>query len=107
MGTLHAIDLIQATFSGAFLREYPGVRGRGNWYRYRKLWGPIVTENGLLLIAGTRDGFLGLLTAIPERYFGNTSCPLLLLPLRATYEFEGKQYIVLACGGESWELQRE
>jgi quinoprotein glucose dehydrogenase len=101
-GTLNAIDLNAGTIRWSIpFGEYPklaakGIRNTGT----DNYGGAIVTENGLLLIAATtydnkfrafdkRTGALLWQTALPAA--GNAT--------PSTYMVNGRQYIVIACGG--------
>ncbi|WP_235296659.1 pyrroloquinoline quinone-dependent dehydrogenase [Portibacter marinus] len=62
--------------------------------------GPIITENGLLIIAATKDGKV----RIYDRYTGELlwwdRLPAASFATPTTYMAGNKQYLVFACGGE-------
>ncbi|HAQ19014.1 MAG TPA: pyrrolo-quinoline quinone [Prolixibacteraceae bacterium] len=62
--------------------------------------GPIVTENGLLLIAGTKDGMFRAFNKYTGKLLWQTKLPAASFATPAMYSVNGKQYIVMACGGE-------
>jgi quinoprotein glucose dehydrogenase len=62
--------------------------------------GPIITENGLLLIAGTKDGMFRAFNRFTGKLLWQTKLPAASFATPAMYRINGKQYIVLACGGE-------
>ena len=62
--------------------------------------GPIITENGLLLIAGTKDGMFRAFNRFTGKLLWQTKLPAASFATPAMYSINGKQYIVLACGGE-------
>ncbi len=62
--------------------------------------GPIITKNGLLLIAGTKDGMFRAFNRFSGKLLWQTKLPAASFATPAMYRFKGKQYIVLACGGE-------
>jgi len=62
--------------------------------------GPIITENGLLLIAGTKDGMFRAFNRFTGKLLWQTKLPAASFATPAMYRYNGKQYIVLACGGE-------
>jgi quinoprotein glucose dehydrogenase len=62
--------------------------------------GPIITENGLILIAGTKDGLFRAFNKFTGKLLWQTKLPAASFATPAMYQFNGKQYIVLACGGE-------
>ncbi|WP_209401257.1 PQQ-binding-like beta-propeller repeat protein [Pseudozobellia sp. WGM2] len=100
-GTLHAIDLNTGEYIWSIpFGNTPELGEKGVGLGAESYGGPVITENGLLFIAASRDGFF--------RVFNRHSGKLLfeyelLAPAFATpamYEYNGKQYIVIACGGE-------
>ena len=62
--------------------------------------GPIITENGLLFIAGTKDGMFRAFNRFTGKLLWQTKLPAPSFATPAMYEIAGKQFIVLACGGE-------
>ena len=65
--------------------------------------GPIVTENGLLLIAATLDGMFRAFNKYTGKLLWQTKLPAASYATPAMYSINGKQYIVLACGGEKFD----
>ncbi len=62
--------------------------------------GPVITENGLILIAGTKDGMFRAFNRFTGKLLWQTKLPAASFATPAMYRYNGKQYIVLACGGE-------
>lgn len=62
--------------------------------------GPIVTENGLLFIAGTKDGMFRAFNKYTGKLIWQTKLPAASFTTPAMYSINGRQYIVMACGGE-------
>ncbi len=62
--------------------------------------GPIVTENGLLFIAATKDGMFRAFNKYTGKLLWQISLPAASFATPAMYSINGKQYIVMACGGE-------
>lgn len=101
-GTLNAIDLNKGTIAWSIpFGEYPklaakGIRNTGT----DSYGGAIVTENGLLIIAATTydnkirafDKSNGTLLWEAKLPFAGNATP-------STYMVNGKQYLVIACGG--------
>ncbi|MEX0289855.1 MAG: pyrroloquinoline quinone-dependent dehydrogenase [Flavobacteriaceae bacterium] len=101
-GTLHAIDLN----SGEYIWSIPfgetpellekGIKGTGT----ENYGGPVITENGLLLIGATRDGYFRAYNRHNGKLLWEYKLPAAAFATPAMYEVDGKQYIAIACGGE-------
>src|SRR5690606_33712848 len=61
--------------------------------------GPLVTANGLLFIAATKDGKFRAFNRHTGKLLWETTLPASGFATPATYSWNGKQYIVIACGG--------
>lgn len=97
-GTLNAIDLN----TGKYLWKIPF----GNEPNLTQLGtgtenygGPVVTASGLLFIAATKDGLFRAFDKKTGKLLWQTKLPAAAFATPATYQVNGKQYIVLACGG--------
>lgn len=100
-GTLTAIDLN----SGDFVWQIPlghepalvdqGITDTG----VENYGGPVVTESGLLFIAATKDGYFRAFDKTNGDLLWETKLPAASFATPSTYMVNGKQYIVLACGG--------
>ena len=101
-GTLNAIDLnTGATKWSIPFGEYPklvakGVRNTGT----DSYGGAIVTENGLLLIAATTyDNKFRAFDKHTGRLLWQSTLPAAGNATPSTYMVDGKQFVVIACGG--------
>jgi len=61
--------------------------------------GPVITASGLLFIAGTADKKFRAYNKATGELVWETTLPAAGFATPATYEVNGRQYIVLACGG--------
>ena len=61
--------------------------------------GPIITKGGLLFIAATRDEKLRAFDMKSGKQLWEDQLPAAGYATPATYEANGKQYVVIACGG--------
>ena len=101
-GTLTAIDLN----SGQFLWQItlgitPGLPDQDTKPTgCENYGGPIVTENGLILIAATKDGMFRAFNKYTGKLIWQTKLPAASFATPAMYSINGKQYVVIACGGE-------
>jgi quinoprotein glucose dehydrogenase len=100
-GTLNAIDLNtgeylwKKTFGEVPELEAKGITGTGA----DSYGGPVVTASGLLFIAGTKDGKFRAYDKKTGDLLWETVLPAPAFATPSTYSVNGKQYIVLACGG--------
>ncbi|MBL7814842.1 MAG: PQQ-binding-like beta-propeller repeat protein [Saprospiraceae bacterium] len=97
-GTLNAIDLN----TGKYLWKIPfgnephlSVKGTGT----ENYGGAVVTASGLLFIAATKDGQFRVFDKKTGKLLWETTLPAAAFATPATYAVNGKQYVVLACGG--------
>ncbi len=101
-GTLNAIDLN----TGNYLWKIPlGETSLPNQKEAvptgcENYGGPVVTSNGLLFIAATKDGKLRAFDKKTGKLLWETKLPAAAFMTPATYQVNGKQYLVVACGGE-------
>jgi quinoprotein glucose dehydrogenase len=100
-GTLNAIDLN----TGKYLWKIPfgdepalaqkGITGTGA----ENYGGPIVTASGLLIIGAAKDGKLRIYASKTGKLLRTITLPAAAFATPSTYAVNGKQYIVIACGG--------
>ncbi len=100
-GTLNAIDLNtgkrkwQVTLGEYEQLTQEGVPPTGT----RNYGGPVVTQGGLLIIAATSDEKLRIFDKTNGKLLWEYALPAAGYATPATYEINGKQYIVIACPG--------
>ncbi len=100
-GTLNAIDLN----TGTYLWKVPfgnepellkqGIKNTGT----ENYGGPVITANGLLFIGASKDGMFRVYNRHTGKLLWETQLPAAGFATPATYMANGKQYIVIACGG--------
>ena len=101
-GTLNAIDLNSGKTRWSIpFGEYPKLAARGIRNTGTDSYGgAIVTENGLLLIAATTyDNKFRAYDKRTGRLLWQTTLPAAGNATPSTYMVNGKQYVVIACGG--------
>jgi len=100
-GTLNAIDLNTGEYLWKIpYGEYPELMEKGLPQTGAESYGgPVVTASGLLLIAGTKDEKFRIYDKKTGKLLWETQLPAASFATPSTYEMNGKQYIVLACGG--------
>lgn len=97
-GTLSAIDLNTGRYRWQIpLGEEPGLNVKGTGTE--NYGGPVVTANGLLFIAATKDGKLRAFDKRNGKLLWETKLPAAAFATPSVYQVNGKQYLVLACGG--------
>lgn len=100
-GTLNAIDLNsgQLVWTQAF-GEDERFKGRGYPVTGTENYGgPIVTAGGLLFIGATKDGMFRAYNKRDGKLLWETRLPAAGFATPATYSVNGRQYVVIACGG--------
>src|SRR5690606_36439861 len=100
-GTLNAIDLNTGEYLWKIpYGEYPELTARGIPPTGSESYGgPVVTASGLLFIAGTKDEKFRVYDKNNGQLLWETVLPAAAFATPSTYEVNGKQYIVMACGG--------
>ena len=100
-GTLQAIDmntgkyLWKIPFGDEPLLASKNIHNTGT----ENYGGPLITENGLLAIAASKDGMFRIYNRHNGKLLWKTQLPAAGFATPATYQVNGKQYIVIACGG--------
>ena len=100
-GTLQAIDMN----TGKYLWKIPfgdeplladkQIKNTGT----ENYGGPVITENGLLMIAASKDGKFRIFNRHTGKLLWQTQLPAAGFATPSTYQVNGKQYVVIACGG--------
>lgn len=100
-GTLNAIDLNTGEYLWKVtLGDFPELRDEGDPATGTQTYGgPVVTAGGLLFIAGTEDSMFRAFDKKTGELLWETKLPAAAFATPGTYEVDGKQYIVVACGG--------
>jgi quinoprotein glucose dehydrogenase len=100
-GTLNAIDLNTGEYKWKIpYGEYPELAAKGIPQTGSENYGgPVITASGLLFIGGTKDKKLRAYDKKNGKLLWETELPAAGFATPSTYEVNGKQYIVIACGG--------
>lgn len=100
-GTLNAIDLNTGEYLWRRpLGELPELKALGLAPTGTENYGgPVVTAGGVLFIAATKDEKFRAFAAKTGELLWETSLPAGGYATPATYEINGRQYVVIACGG--------
>ncbi|EOZ91507.1 Glucose dehydrogenase, PQQ-dependent [Indibacter alkaliphilus LW1] len=100
-GTLSAIDLNTGMYKWKIaFGEYPELVEKGIPTTGAESYGgPIVTQSGLLFIAGTKDKKLRAYDKETGKLLWEGMLPAAGFATPSTYIANGRQYVVIACGG--------
>lgn len=101
-GTLNAIDLNTGEYRWKIpFGEYPELTAKGIAPTGAESYGgPVVTASGLLFIAGTIDRQLRAFDSRTGKLLWQATLPAPGFATPGTYQVGGKQYVVIACGGD-------
>ena len=100
-GTLNAIDLNTGEYLWRVtLGEYPELMAQGLPPTGTENYGgPLVTAGGLVFIGASRDEYFRAFDRKTGRELWRVKLPAAGYASPATYEVDGRQYLVIACGG--------
>ncbi|MBC7722105.1 MAG: PQQ-binding-like beta-propeller repeat protein [Pedobacter sp.] len=99
-GTLNAVNLNTGKIIWKdTLGDYPEFKAKGIHTGCDNFGGPVVTAGGLLFIAATKDAKFRAFNKRNGKLLWETDLPAAGLATPAVYEVNGKQYVVIACGG--------
>ncbi len=100
-GTLDAVDLTSGKLLWKVpLGEYPELTKRGIPKTGTELYGgPLVTKGGLVFVAATKDERIHAFDKKTGQEVWSAKLPAAGYATPATYSIDGKQYVVIACGG--------
>jgi quinoprotein glucose dehydrogenase len=100
-GTLNAVDLNSGKLLWKVpLGEYEELTKRGIPPTGTETYGgPLVTKGGLIFIAGTKDEKIRAFDKTTGKVLWEAKLPAAGYATPATYSIEGRQYVVIACGG--------
>jgi quinoprotein glucose dehydrogenase len=99
-GTLNAIDLNRGEIAWKVpLGTFPEFEAKGIITGSENYGGPVVTAGGLVFIAATRDGRIRAFDKRTGRELWSWQLPAPGFATPAVYAVDGRQYLVIACGG--------
>ena len=100
-GTLNAVDLNSGKLLWKVpLGEYPELTKRGIPITGTENYGgPLVTKGGIVVIAATKDEKIRAFDKKTGKVLWEAALPAAGYATPATYMLNGKQYLVIACGG--------
>jgi quinoprotein glucose dehydrogenase len=99
-GTLTAIDLNKGTIVWKdTLGDYPEFKARGIHTGTENYGGPVVTAGGVLFIAATSDAKIRAFNKRTGQLLWEGDLPVAGFATPSVYAVDGKQYVVIACGG--------
>jgi quinoprotein glucose dehydrogenase len=99
-GTLNAVNLSTGEIAWRIpLGEFPEFKKKGIITGTENYGGPVVTKTGVLFIAATSDGKFRAFNKSNGKLLWETDLPAAGFATPSMYEVNGKQFIVIACGG--------
>jgi quinoprotein glucose dehydrogenase len=99
-GTLNAVNLSTGEIAWRVpLGEFPEFKKKGIVTGTENYGGPVVTKSGLLFIAATSDSKFRVFNKWNGKLLWETDLPAPGFATPSMYEVNGKQFIVIACGG--------
>lgn len=103
-GSLTAIDLKTGTHVWKIpFGEFEALKAKGIQATGRENYGgPAVTKGGLLFIGASADGKFRIIHKRTGKILREIDLPAPGVATPSIYEANGKQYVVIACGGSKW-----
>ncbi len=99
-GTLSAIDLNTGEYRWKIpFGEHPAMTGQATPSGSENYGGPVLTAGGLIFIAATMDEKIRAFNKNSGKLLWEFKLPAAGYATPATYSVDGKQYLVIACGG--------
>ncbi len=100
-GTLNAVDLNSGKLLWKVpLGEYPELTKKGIPVTGTEGYGgPLVTKGGLVFIAASKDAKMHAFDKATGKLLWEAQLPVPGYATPATYSIDGRQYVVIACGG--------
>ncbi len=100
-GTLNAIDLNKGELLWKVpLGEYKELSEKGIPITGTENYGgPIITKSGLVFIGASKDGMIRSFDAKDGTLLWKYELPASAFATPSSYQIDGKQYVVIACGG--------
>lgn len=99
-GTLSAINLNTGKLAWRdTLGDYPELKARGIHAGTENYGGPVVTAGGVLIIAATKDAKIRAFNKRTGQLLWEADLPAAGFATPSVYQADGRQYIVIACGG--------
>lgn len=99
-GTLNAVNLSTGEIAWRIpLGEHPEFKKRGIITGTENYGGPVVTKTGVLFLAATSDGKFRAFNKVNGKLLWETELPAPGFATPSMYKVNGKQFIVIACGG--------
>lgn len=107
-GTLNAINLNTGDFIWKIpFGEFDELKKKGIPTTGRENYGgSVITAGGLLFIGATADGKFRAYNKISGKLLWETTLPAPGVATPAVYSVNGKQYVIIACGGSKWGGKR-
>jgi quinoprotein glucose dehydrogenase len=83
--------------------EFDALKAKGIPATGRENYGgPVVTKGGLLFIGASADGKFRIIHKRTGKILREIDLPAPGVATPSVYDIEGKQYVVIACGGSKW-----
>jgi quinoprotein glucose dehydrogenase len=86
--------------------DYPELQARGIHAGSENFGAPVVTAGGVVFIAATRDDKIRAFDKLTGKLLWQADLPAAGIATPAIYEVNGKEYIVIACGGGGKQLTK-